>query len=147
MWTLGFSVGPIWSTRWDRCARVRVKPHLSLTDYTNSVGPILVIRVGQANSVRPIAYLGETEIIATRTREFASPSRWDRDPIGETELTRVSGSGYVMWTRWCRIDESVGLSLTLGLGHMWKWESIWGLWSISLSTLSKQAIKQHLIPF
>ena len=31
------------STWWDRCARVRVKPHLSLTDYTNSVGPILVI--------------------------------------------------------------------------------------------------------
>ena len=31
------------STRWDRCVRVRVKPHLGLTDYTNSVGPIWVI--------------------------------------------------------------------------------------------------------
>ena len=31
------------STRWDRCARVRVKPQLGLTDYTNLVGPIWVI--------------------------------------------------------------------------------------------------------
>ena len=77
---------------------VRVKPKLGLTDYTNSVRPILVIskqRVGQANSVGPTAYFGETEIIATGNREFASPSRWDRDPIGESELIRVSGSGYV----------------------------------------------------
>ena len=41
----------------------------------------------------PIAYLGETEIIAIGNREFASPSRSDRDPIGEIELIRVSGSG------------------------------------------------------
>ena len=80
-----------------------LEPHLGLTDYTNSVGPILVIgkqRVGQANSVGPIrssrldrnvtkgkqrvciaisvgpiAYFGETEIIAIGNREFASPSR------------------------------------------------------------------------
>ena len=56
--------------------------------------------VGQANSVGPIAYLGGNENIATGNREFASPSRGDRDPIGETELTRVSGSGYVKRTRW-----------------------------------------------
>ena len=95
----------------------------------------------------PITYLGETEIIAIGNREFASPSRWDWDPIGETELISVSGSGYVKWTRWRRIDQIGGAELTLGLGHMWKWESGWGIWSISLSTLSKQAIKQHLIPF
>ena len=71
-------MGPIGSTRWDRCARVRVNPELGLTDYSNSVGPIWVIseqRVGQANSVGPIAYLGGTENIAIGNREFASPSR------------------------------------------------------------------------
>ena len=48
--------------------------------------------------------IGETEIIATGNREFASPSRLDRDPIGVTELIRVSGSGYVKRTRWRRIE-------------------------------------------
>ena len=43
MWLLGISVGPIWSTRWDRCARVRVNPKLGLTDYTNLVQPVFVI--------------------------------------------------------------------------------------------------------
>ena len=134
----------------DRCARVRVKPQLSLTDYTNLMWPILVIRkqrIGQANSVGPITYLGATEIIATNTREFASRSRWDRDPIGETKLIRVSGSGYVNELCGAGQIKLVGPSLTLGLGHMWIWESGWGLWSISLSTLSKQVIKQHVIPF
>uniref|UniRef100_M8AYU3 Uncharacterized protein n=1 Tax=Aegilops tauschii TaxID=37682 RepID=M8AYU3_AEGTA len=32
-------------------------------------------RVGQANSVEPIAYFGETDIIITGNREFARPSR------------------------------------------------------------------------
>ena len=52
----------------------------------------------------PIAYLGGTEIIAIGNREFASPSRRDRDPIGETELIRVCGSGYVKRTRWRWIE-------------------------------------------
>ena len=55
-----------------------------------------------------IAYLGETEIIAMGNREFADPSRWDRDPIGETKLIRVSGSDYVKWTWWRRIDQIGG---------------------------------------
>ena len=38
-----------------------------------------------------LEYLGETEI-----------------PIGATELIRVSGSGYVKWTRWRRIDQIGG---------------------------------------
>ena len=112
--TLGFSVGPIWSTRWDQWARVRIKPHLDLTDYTNSVRSILLIskqRVGQANSVGPIAYLGGTENITIGNREFASPSRWDRAPIGEIELIRVSGSGYVNWTRWPRMERIGGAEL------------------------------------
>ena len=29
-------------------------------------------------------------------------------PIGETELVRVSGSGYVKWTQWRRIDQIGG---------------------------------------
>ena len=47
---------------------VRVKPHLNLTDYTNSVGPILVISETESwsgkldgtdskNSVRPIWFI------------------------------------------------------------------------------------------
>ena len=59
----------------------------------------------------PIAYLSETEIIVVGNREFASPSRWDRDPIGETELIRVSGSGYVNWTRWLQIERIGGAKL------------------------------------
>ena len=141
MWTLGFSVGPTWSTRWDRCARVKAKPYLGLTNYINSVRPISVIRkqrVCQANSMGPIGYFGETEIIATGNTEFARPSRWDRDPIGETEtlrreterlqshlgeteipigetdLPRVCGSGYDIWTRWRRI-EIIGMT-EFGLG-------------------------------
>ena len=64
----------------------------------------------------PIAYLGETEIIAIGNREFASPSRWDRDPIGETELIRVSGSGYVKWTRWRRVDQIGGAEFDFRFG-------------------------------
>ena len=70
-------MGPTRSTQWDRCEWFRVTPQLGLTDYTNSVRPILVIskqRVGHAKSVGPIAYLDVTEIIATGNREFASPS-------------------------------------------------------------------------
>ena len=54
-----------------------------------------------------IAYLGGTKIIAIGNKEFASPSLCDRDPIGETELIRVSGSGYVKRTQW-RWIESFG---------------------------------------
>ena len=49
--------------------------------------------------MRPITNLGKTDLIAIGTREFASPSRRDQDPIGEIELIRVSGSGYVKRTR------------------------------------------------
>ena len=59
----------------------------------------------------PIAYLGETKIIAIGNREFASPSRWDQDPIGETELIRVSSSGYVNWTRWLQMERFGGAEL------------------------------------
>jgi len=50
-------MGPIRSSRWDRNVMKRKK------------------RVCNANSVGPIAYFGETEIIAIGNREFAIPSR------------------------------------------------------------------------
>ena len=59
MWTLGFSVGPTGSTRWNRCARVRVKPKLGLTDYSTSVGPIWVISKIESWPIK----LGETDCI------------------------------------------------------------------------------------
>ena len=99
IWTLGFSVGPTQSSRWDRYARVRVKPQLGLNDYRNLAGPIWVISETESWPSK----LGGTENIAIGNREFASPSRWDRDPIGETELIMVSGSGCVKRSRWRRI--------------------------------------------
>ena len=44
--------------------------------------------------------------------------------LGGTELIRVSGSGYVKISRWRRIEESVGPSLTFRFGtkmDMRKW--------------------------
>ena len=49
----------------------------------NSVGPKILQQVTEILQ----SHLGETEI-----------------PIGETEKTRVSGSGYDIWTRWHRIE-------------------------------------------
>ena len=72
----------------------------------------------------PIAYLDGAEIIATANKEFASPSRWDQDPIGETELIRVSGSGHVKWTRWHQIDQIGGAEFDFWFGtyvEMRKW--------------------------
>ena len=63
--------------------RVRVNPKLGLTDYSNSVGPIWEIsdtEIWPSKLGEPIAYLGGTENIAIGNREFATPSRWDRDP-------------------------------------------------------------------
>ena len=50
----------------------------------NSVKPIFVIgkqRVGEANSVGPIAHFGETETLNKGNREFALRTRWDRSLI------------------------------------------------------------------
>ena len=75
-------------------------------------------------------HIGETEI-----------------PIGETEKTRVSGSGHVKWTWWCRMDQIGGAEFDFWFGTYVDMKVIEGFWSISLSILSKQAIKQHLTPF
>ena len=71
-------MGPTRLTQWDRCARVRAKPHLGETDCVNLVRPISTKskqRVGQVNSVGPIAYLGGTEITVVGNKEFTGPSR------------------------------------------------------------------------
>ena len=68
-------------------------------------------------------------------------------PIGEIEVTRVSGSGYVNWTWWRRIDQIGGAEFDFWFGtyvDMRKW--LRALEHIT-KHLSKQAIKQHLIPF
>ena len=82
-------------------------------------------------------------------REFTLQSRWDRSlismvpkryereterlqshlseteiPISETELIRVSGSGYVKRTRWCRIEDFGGAEFDFWFGtyvDMRKW--------------------------
>jgi hypothetical protein len=111
MWMLGISMGPTGTTRWDRCARARAKPHLGETDCLNSVWPISAKskqRVGQANPVGPIAHFDESEIIAIGNREFAGPSRCDRDPYRCNRIAMVSGSGYVNWTRWRRMEHFGG---------------------------------------
>ena len=52
-------------------------------------------RVCIANSVGPIAHLGETEMLRRETESLQSHLGETEIPIGETEVTRVCGSGYV----------------------------------------------------
>ncbi len=73
-----------------------------------------------------IAHIGWTKTLRRETESLQSHLGENKIPIGETELIMVSGYGYVKWTRWRRIDQIGGTSLTLGLGHMLKWESGWG---------------------
>ena len=69
-------------------------------------------------------------------------------PIGETELIRICGYGYAKWTRWCQIDQIGGAEFDFWFGtYVDMIKVVEGFWSISLRILSKQAIKQHLIPF
>ena len=84
-------------------------------------------RVCTANSVGPIAHFGETETLWRETESLQSHLGETEIPIGETELIRGFGYGYVKWTRWRQMNQIGGPSLTLGLGHMWKWKSGWGI--------------------
>ena len=52
-------------------------------------------RVYIAISVGPIAHLGLTETLRSETERLQSHLGESEIPIGETEKTRVSGSGYV----------------------------------------------------
>ena len=49
----------------------------------------------------PIAHFGETETLWRKTESLQSH-------LGETELIRVSGYGYVKWTRWRRMNQIGG---------------------------------------
>ena len=81
----------------------------------NSVGPILSSRLDRnvtkrkqsvciAISVGPIAHIGLTETLRRETERLQSHLGETEIPIGETEKTRVSGSGYVKRTRWRQIE-------------------------------------------
>ena len=52
-------------------------------------------RVCIAISVGPIAHLGSTETLQRETERLQSHLGETEIPIGETEKTKVSGSGYV----------------------------------------------------
>jgi hypothetical protein len=91
-------VGPTGTTRWDRCARARAKPHLGVTDCLNSVRPISATskqRVGQANSVGPIAHFGETKMLQREIESLQGHLGETEIRIGVIDSSRVSGSGYV----------------------------------------------------
>ena len=68
-------------------------------------------RVCIAISVGPIAHLGLTETLRRETESLQSHLGETEIPIGETELIRVSGSGYVNWTWWRRIERIGGAEL------------------------------------
>ena len=53
----------------------------------------------------PIAHLGLTETIRREPERLQSHLGETEIRIGETELIRVSVSGYVKGTRWRRIDQ------------------------------------------
>ena len=59
----------------------------------------------------PIAHLGLTETLQRETERLQSHLGETEIPIGETEKTRVSGSGYVNWTRWLRMERIGGAEL------------------------------------
>ena len=52
-------------------------------------------RVGQANSVGPIAHFGETEMLQREIERLQGHLGETEIRIGRTEFIRVSGSGYV----------------------------------------------------
>ena len=56
----------------------------------------------------PIAHLSWTETLWREAESLQSYLGETEIPIGETKLIRVSGSGYVKWTRWRRIDQIGG---------------------------------------
>ena len=64
----------------------------------------------------PIAYLGLTEMLRRETESLQSHLGETEILIGETELIRVSGSGYVNRTRWLWIDSFGGAEFGFWFG-------------------------------
>ena len=56
----------------------------------------------------PIAHFDETETLRREIESLHCHLGEMEIPIGEIELIRVSGSGYVKGTRWRRIDQIGG---------------------------------------
>ena len=59
----------------------------------------------------PIAHLGWTKTLQREIESLQSHLGETEIPIGETEVTRVSGSGYVKRTRWRRIERIGGAEI------------------------------------
>ena len=64
----------------------------------------------------PIAHFGETEMLQKEIEILQSHLGGTEIPISETELIRVSGSGYVNWTRWLWIERIGGAELDIWCG-------------------------------
>ena len=62
----------------------------------------------------PIAHLGGTEMLQRETERLQSHLGETEIPIGETDLPRVCGSGYDIWTRWRRIERIGGTDIDFG---------------------------------
>ena len=73
-------------------------------------------RVCIAISVGPIAHLGLTETLRREIESLQTHLGETEIPIGETEKTRVSGSGYVKWTRWRQIEIFGGVEFDFWFG-------------------------------
>ena len=56
----------------------------------------------------PFAHLGGTETLRRETERLQSHLGETEIPIDETDLPRVCGSGYDIWTRWRRIERIGG---------------------------------------
>ena len=71
----------------------------------------------------------ETESLQSHLTETEIPIGETEIPIGETELIRVSGSGYVKWTRWRRMNQIGGAKFDFCFGtyvDMRKWLRVFG---------------------
>ena len=62
----------------------------------------------------PIAHLGGTETLRRETERLQPHLGETEIPIGETDLPRICGSGYDIWTRWRRIERIDGTDLEFG---------------------------------
>ena len=81
------------------------------------------------NSVGPIAHFGKNKMLRREIESLQSHISEAEIPIGETELIRVSGYGYVKWTRWRRIDQIGGVEFNFWFGtyvDMRKWLRAFG---------------------
>ena len=64
----------------------------------------------------PIAHLGGTEMLQREIERLQSHLGETEIPIGETDLPRVCGSGYDIWTRWRRIERIGGAEFDFWFG-------------------------------